>query len=168
VIEIKFPVWKEARITCFVMIFAFILFGVFFTVLAVMYDSLMYYLTFFCLFGIALVLFIYRKLLFCTVVVSRNGIDREYKKKKTVSFKWEDIFEIRILIIRVKHGKNMGQNVPIMMISKRNITYDDKKHVSNIVRESNSISIIAMSYTKELENEIKKYYTKDIEIEKFQ
>ena len=133
------------------MIFAFILFGVFFTVLAVMYDSLMYYLTFFCLFGIALVLFIYRKLLFCTVVVSRNGIDREYKKKKTVSFKWVDIFEIRI-----------------MMISKRNITYDDKKHVSNIVRESNSISIIAMSYTKELENEIKKYYTKDIEIEKFQ
>lgn len=61
----------------------------------------------------------------------------------------------------------MGQNVPIMMISRRNITYDDKKHVSNIVRESNSISIIAMSYTKELENEIKKYYTKDIETEKF-
>ena len=71
------------------------------------------------------------------------------------------------MIIRVNHAKGPFEDVSIIMIAGRNITYEDIKHVSGIIRNVKVSLCIVIKYTKELESEIKKYYTKNIEKERF-
>ena len=162
----KFFAWKEARPILIVMVSAFSIIGIFFTVLGMLYNSSMYCFTIACLLGIVLLFFIYGRLFSCIVLIEQEGIQRKCLKQ-SVLFKWSDIYEIKVIIFYVKHGGNIGQNVSILMIARRNITYDDKKHISRIVRKCDSKSIIAIKHTAEIENEIKKYYKKNIETEKF-
>lgn len=59
------------------------------------------------------------------------------------------------MIIRVNHAKGPFEDVPIIMIAGRNITYEDIKYVSGIIRNVKVSLCIVLKYTKELESEIK-------------
>ena len=163
----KFPIWKNVVSYVVVAVCTLVIVGIFFVILAILYAPIIWFLVILCCIAALLCFVEYGKILFCYIIINDQGVQRIYKGKQITFFNWEDVFEIRKVLVHSRSGRVPIQDIPVIMIARRNITYDDKKHITNIIIKCNNISIIALIYTKELENEIKKYYTKDIETEKF-
>ena len=161
----NFPVWKECRANAIILLISLGAISSFFAALAMVVAPICWIFVAVCAVVVVGFLLIYRNVLQCDILVDEQGISRNCKDKPSTFFRWEDIYEIRIIMTR--SGLKLPTDFPILVIARRNILHEDKKHISAIMNQCDNASIIAVQHTKELADEIRKYYTKSIETERF-